>query len=52
MLGEEKYAFHRDIFSDLWYFGNDENKLNLIPCAPKDYENAKKGHINPRLLKV
>ncbi|WP_226063370.1 arginase family protein [Kaistella polysaccharea] len=51
MIGEEKFAFHRETFSDLWYFGTEENNEKLKPCSPNDYDAAKKGFINPRLLK-
>ena len=52
MIGEDKFAFQRETFSDLWYFGTEENAGNLKPCAQTDYEMAKKGFINPRLLKI
>ena len=51
MIDDHKYAFQRETFSDLWYFGNDENGENLIPCSFSDYEAAKRGMMNPRLLK-
>lgn len=51
MIDDEKYAFQRETFSDLWYFGDEEKEENLIPCSLADYESAKKGFMNPRLLK-
>ena len=51
MIDDNKYAFQRETFSDLWYFGEDEKEENLIPCSLSDYEAAKKGIMNPRLLK-
>ncbi len=51
MIDDEKYAFQRETFSDLWYFGSDENDENLVPCSASDYETAKRGFLNPRLLK-
>lgn len=51
MVGEKEYAFKRDIFSNLWYFGDEEDKEQLIPCSREDYEDAKKGYLNPRFLK-
>lgn len=51
MTEDSKYAFQREVFSDLWYFGEDENEENLIPCSYSDYEAAKRGHVNPRFLK-
>ena len=51
MIDEEKYAFQRETFTNLWYFGADEDLSQLIPCSLSDYEAAKKGALNPRLLK-
>ncbi len=51
MIDEEKYAFQRETFTSLWYFGADEDLSQLIPCSLSDYEAAKKGALNPRLLK-
>lgn len=50
-IDEQQYAFKRDTFSNLWYFGDDENVENLIPCAKWEYDEAKKGFLNPRLLR-
>lgn len=52
MIDDNKYAFQRETFSDLWYFGADENEEHLIPCSLSDYEAAKRGFMNPRLLKI
>lgn len=49
--GEDKYAFHRETFSDLWYFGAHDDENKYIACAAADYEAAKKGIINTRLLR-
>lgn len=51
MIDDHKYAFQRETFSDLWYFGDAENEADLIPCSLYDYEAAKRGYINPRFLK-
>ena len=51
MIDNHKYAFQRETFSNLWYYGEEENDDLLIPCSLADYEAAKKGFINPRLLK-
>ena len=51
MIDEEKYAFQREVFSDLWYFGDEEQEADLIPCSLSDYESAKRGIMNPRLLR-
>ncbi len=49
---DEKFTFQKDTFSNLWYFGEDENIENCIPCSFNDYKNAKSGNINPRLQKA
>lgn len=51
MIDENQHAFQRDTFSNLWYFGEDEKAENWIPCAKWEYEEAKKGLLNPRLLR-
>lgn len=51
IIDENQYAFQRDTFSNLWYFGEDEKVENLIPCAKWEYEEAKRGFLNPRLLR-
>ncbi|QDP85026.1 formimidoylglutamase [Chryseobacterium sp. SNU WT5] len=51
MTEDTKYAFQRDVFSDLWFFGDDEKEENWIPCSFSDYEAAKRGLVNPRFLK-
>ena len=50
MIDEQEFAFKRDVFSGLWYFGNDENIQNCLPCSAEDYELAKKGHLSNRLF--
>ena len=52
MIDEHKYAFQRETFSNLWFFGDDENEEHLIPCSLSDYESAKRGFLNPRLLRM
>lgn len=51
LVEEQDYIFKRDTFSNLWYFGSDENIENCLPCTHEDFDNAKKGNLNPRLLK-
>lgn len=51
MIGDENYAFKRDVFTDLWYFGEDENNENLIACSRAEYDDAKRGFLNKRFLK-
>ena len=52
LVDDKEYAFKRDVFRNLWYFGEDENIENCIPCSLKDYEEAKKGHLNERFFKL
>ncbi|MGV8914181.1 MAG: arginase [Kaistella sp.] len=51
LIEEDQYAFKRDTFSDLWYFGEGEEIEKLLPCAKWEFEDAKRGYLNPRLLK-
>ena len=51
MVDNRDYTFQRDTFSGLWYYGNSDSIEECIPCSSLDYENAKRGHLNPRLLK-
>ncbi|MBV2165400.1 MAG: arginase family protein [Kaistella sp.] len=51
MIDDDQYAFQRDSFSGLWYFGDDEKPENLIPCSRLEYEEAKRGQLNSRFLK-
>lgn len=51
MIDEDNYAFKRDVFTNLWYFGEDEKPENLIPCSRLEYEEAKKGFLDKRFLK-
>ncbi|WP_294225777.1 formimidoylglutamase [uncultured Chryseobacterium sp.] len=52
LVDDRQYAFKRDTFSNLWYFGDDENIENCIPCSRKDFDEAKKGWLNARLTKM
>jgi arginase family enzyme len=51
MIGQDQYAFKRDIFRNMWYFGEDENPDKLIPCSLSDYDEAKRGNLHQRFLK-
>ncbi len=51
MSDDTQYAFQRDSFSGLWYFGSDENRENLIPCSRQEYEAAIRGDLPARLFK-
>ena len=51
LIDDDQFAFKRDTFTNLWYFGEDENVANLIPCSRLEYEQAKSGFLNPRFLK-
>ena len=45
------FAFKRDSFTGLWYFGDDDELKNLIPCSPTEYAQAKKGSLPARLMR-
>ena len=51
LIDDEQYAFKRDNFSGLFYFGDDEIVENLIPCSRMEYDEAKKGNLDRRFLK-
>lgn len=51
LVGEKEYAFCREIFSNLWYFGTPDRIEEALPCTRADFEEAKKGYLNPRFLK-
>ncbi len=51
LIEDRQYAFKRDTFSNLWYFGDDENIENCIPCSRKDFDEAKKGWLSSRFTK-
>lgn len=52
LIEDRQYAFKRDTFSNLWYFGDDENVENCIPCSRKDFDEAKKGWLSARFTKI
>ncbi|CAA7390751.1 formimidoylglutamase [Chryseobacterium fistulae] len=52
LVDDREYAFKRDTFTNLWYFGDDENIENCIPCSRKDFDEAKKGWLSSRLTKI
>ncbi|MBW7676992.1 formimidoylglutamase [Chryseobacterium chendengshani] len=51
LIEDRQYAFKRDTFSNLWYFGDDENIENCIPCSRSDFDEAKKGWLSARFTK-
>ena len=51
LIDEDHFPFKRDTFTNLWYYGEDEKVENLIPCSRLEYEEAKRGFLNPRFLK-
>lgn len=51
LIKDEQYAFKRDVFSNLWYFGEDENIDNCIPCSRSDFDEAKKGFLSSRFTR-
>jgi len=52
LVDDREYAFKRDTFSNLWYFGDDDNIENCVPCSRKDFDDAKKGWLSARLTKI
>ncbi|RMZ60527.1 arginase [Chryseobacterium nematophagum] len=52
LVDDREYSFKRDTFTNLWYFGEDENIENCIPCSRKDFDEAKKGWLSSRLTKI
>lgn len=51
LIDDREYAFRRDTFTDLWYFGEDENPDNCLPCTREEYDEARKGILPQRLAK-
>jgi len=51
LINDEQYAFKRDVFSNLWYFGEDEDIDNCIPCSRSDFDEAKRGFLGPRFTR-
>lgn len=52
IIDDQNLAFKRDVFSNLWYFGDDENVQNLIPCSRIEYDDAKRGYLSQRLFRT
>ncbi|MEG1590516.1 formimidoylglutamase [Chryseobacterium sp.] len=52
LIEDRQYAFKRDTFSNLWYFGDDEKIENCIPCSRSDFDEAKKGWLSARFTKI
>lgn len=50
LFDDKEYHFKREIFSNLWYFGEHEDLRQCLPCTLNDYENAKRGEISKRIL--
>lgn len=51
LIDDEQYAFKRDVFSNLWYFGEDEDIDRCIPCSRSDFDDAKRGFLNSRFIR-
>jgi len=51
LINDEQYVFKRDVFSNLWYFGEDEDIDNCIPCSRSDFDEAKRGFLGPRFTR-
>ena len=50
LIDDKTYTFKREVFSNLWYFGNSEKIEHCLPCSTEDYEEAKRGNLNKRFL--
>ena len=50
LVDQSQYVFKRDTFTNLWYFGDQDHIKDCLPCSRQDYDNAKKGILNPRFL--
>ena len=46
-----EFAFKRDNFTGLWYFGSDEKYTKMCPCSQYEYDLAKNGVLSERLLR-
>jgi len=51
LLNDQQCAFKRDVFRDLWYFGEDDDINNCVPCSRSDFDEAKRGFLNARLTR-
>ena len=51
IIDDSEYAFKRDSFSGLWYFGSDDDINQCHPCSQDDYNSAKRGLFTDRILK-
>lgn len=51
LINDEQYAFKREVFSNLWYFGEDDNIDNCIPCSRSDFDEAKRGFLGQRFTR-
>lgn len=52
IIDDEQFTFKRDVFSNLWYFGDDAAIENCKPCSRIDFDEAKRGFLNPRLMSI
>lgn len=52
LVDEEQHTFRRDTFSNLWYYGGEDDPIDdCIPCSRLDFEDAKRGLLNVRFLR-
>ncbi len=51
IIDDRQFAFLRDTFTDLWYFGNQDDVNYCLPCTHEEYLMAKKGKLSQRLSK-
>ncbi|WP_407405614.1 formimidoylglutamase [Chryseobacterium sp.] len=52
LIEDRQYAFKRDVFRNLWYFGDDEDTEKCVPCSRFDFEEAKRGWLSSRFTKI
>ena len=52
LIDDQEFAFKRDSFTGLWYFGSDENIQKCVPCSQYEYDLAKNGVLSERLLRI
>lgn len=51
LVENEAYEFKREVFSNLWYFGDGNSIESWKPCTREDFDNAKNGLLNPRFMR-
>lgn len=49
LIDQEEYRFHRETFSNRWYFGREKDLSKCIACSYEDFKNTKRGELPERL---